>query len=233
MRPLRGTLLESVATGIRWWKQGFAVLGFNNFKCLREAELSRRRCAGRFFGRRVNCEQVPMLPAWAMRRVLDDPRKIPYLLIWLSDRDGLPREAVRVANLGPPPYLPQADSIELKRSDGSVSHIRVLKRPLPRNGGFDTLLACPICCALKRALYGWEADGPYTNSAQTSRWQCRRCAGLRFASEGGALLIRSRGMLGFLFGVGHSPRPDPWSPRVFTFPADAAKARLCTFNGAR
>jgi hypothetical protein len=171
-----------------------------------------------------------MLPAWAVRWVLEDPCKIPYLLIWRSDRDGLPREAVRVRRLDPPPYLPDADSIELKRTDGSVLHIRVLKRPLPRNGGFDTLLACPICCALKRALYGWEADGPYTNSARTSRWQCRRCARLRFASEGGALLIRSRGLLGFLFGVGCSPRPDLWNPGVFASPADAADAGFCTLN---
>jgi len=200
---------------------------------LRCARFERPRYDGRFFGRRVNCERVPTLPAWAVRRVLDDPRKIPYLLIWLSDRDGLPREALRVTHLGPPPYLPQGDSIELKRTDGSVSHIRALKRPLPRNGGFDTLLACPICCALKRALYGWEANGPNTNSARSSQWQCLRCARLRFASEGGALLIRSRGMLGLLFGVGHSPRPDPWYPGVFSSPADAAKAGFCTLNGAR
>jgi hypothetical protein len=29
---------------------------------------------------RVNCESVPMLPAWAVREVWDDPRHIPYLL---------------------------------------------------------------------------------------------------------------------------------------------------------
>jgi hypothetical protein len=30
------------------------------------------------------------------------------------------------------------------------------------------------------------AWGQFTNSVQTSRWQCRTCAGLRYSSEGGA-----------------------------------------------
>jgi hypothetical protein len=55
----------------------------------------RKRRGGRFFGRRVNCEQVPLLPAWAVGWMLDDPRKIPYLLIWKSEYDGKIKEAVR------------------------------------------------------------------------------------------------------------------------------------------
>lgn len=172
-----------------------------------------------------------------MRRVLDDPRKIPNLLIWLSDRDGLPREAVRVTHLGPPPYLPQADSIELKRGDDSVSYIRVLKRPLPRNGGFDTLLGCPVCCAVKRALYGWEADGPYTSSVRTSQWKCRRCAGLRYSSEGGALVSHGRGVIARLFeqrfGPVRSRAPERWFPKVFSSPFEAAEAGYCKFNEGR
>jgi hypothetical protein len=127
----------------------------------------RYRCGGRFFGRRVNCEQVPALPAGVVREVLNDPRRIPYLLIWKSPRDGDVKEAVRVIRLDPPPYLPTADAIEIKRTDGSVSHIRAIKRSLPRNGGYTTLLACPYCCSLRHTLYGWEAAGPYTTSAQT------------------------------------------------------------------
>ena len=34
------------------------------------------RRSGRFFGRRVNCEHVPALPASVVRRILDDPRQI-------------------------------------------------------------------------------------------------------------------------------------------------------------
>jgi hypothetical protein len=192
----------------------------------------RYRRGGRFFGRRVNCEYVPMLPARVVRLVLSDPRDIPYLLVWRGSRDGEIKEAVRVIRLGPPPYLPEGDSIEVKRTDGSVCRLRVLKRPLPRNAGYDVLLACPRCCSLRRALYGWEAGGQYTNSAQTSLWQCRTCAGVRYSSEGGALVLRSRWAFARLieqrFGNCRSPRPEPWLPDVFTSPRDAVAAGLST-----
>ena len=41
-----------------------------------------QRYEGRFFGRRVNCEQVPLLPAWAVAQAFDDPKETPYLLVW-------------------------------------------------------------------------------------------------------------------------------------------------------
>jgi hypothetical protein len=41
----------------------------------------------------VNCELVPFLPAGAVAWVLDDPRKIPYLLIWKSSSDDSVKEA--------------------------------------------------------------------------------------------------------------------------------------------
>jgi hypothetical protein len=189
----------------------------------------RYRCRGRFFGRRVNCERVPQLPAALVRQILDDPRKIPYLLIWRND-DGEVQEAVRVISLCPPPYLPTADSIELKRTDGSVVHIRAIKWSLPRYGGYAILLACPLCCSLRRGLYGWEPGGRYTSSAQTCGWLCRRCAGLRYASEGGALVLRGRGRwfraLEMEYGTTRSDRPQPWYPCVFTSPADAIAAGL-------
>ena len=47
---------------------------------------------------------------------------------------------------------------------------------------------------------------------------------LRYASEGGALLIRPRGTLGLVFGTVHSPRPEPWLPCVFTSTEEAAEA---------
>jgi hypothetical protein len=181
------------------------------------------RRGGRFFGPRVNCEHVPQLPAGVVRLVLNDPRKIPYLLVWKSERDGEIKEAVRVVDLGPTLYLSDADSIEVKRTEGSVTHLRVLMRPLPRNSGYDTLLACPICCSLRRALYGWVAGGQFTNSAQRSSWQCRTCAGLRYTSEGTYIPRQFR----FLGGY---PRPEPWYPYVFSSPADAVAAGFCTLQ---
>jgi hypothetical protein len=188
------------------------------------------RSGGRFFGRRLNCESVPLLPAWVVRTVVIDPRKIPYLLVWKSPWDGEVKEAVRVVYLGPTPYLSEADSIEVKRADGWAIHLRVFKRPLPRNGGRELLLACPCCCSLRRALYGWQPGGEYMSSAQRSQWQCRQCAGLRHASEGGALIVRSRcAMLRPLSGLS-SPRPDPWYPDVFSSPADAMGAGFITID---
>jgi hypothetical protein len=189
----------------------------------------RYRCRGRFYGRRANCERVPMLPASAVREVLDDPRKIPYLLVWKNDAGEI-KEAVRVLCLGPPPYLPTADSIEIKRIDGSVVHVRAIKRPLPRNGGCTILLACPFCCSLHRALYGWEPGGKYTSSAQTCSWQCRKCASLRYASEGGALVLRSRCAILRPLSDLSAPRPEPWFPYIFSSPADAVAAGFVTFN---
>jgi hypothetical protein len=49
--------------------------------------------------------------------------------------------------------------------------------------------------------------------------------GLRYSSEGGALVVRSRGSLARLVdslsGLNHLERPLLWYPYVFTDPADA------------
>ena len=62
-----------------------------------------QRSEGRFRRHRVNCEQVPFLPAWAVAWVLDDPRKIPYLFVWKRPEDSSVREVVRVFAYNEPP----------------------------------------------------------------------------------------------------------------------------------
>src|SRR5215470_12334291 len=99
---------------------------------------AKERRGGRFFGRRVNCEYVPLLPSWAVAQMLDDARKIPYLLIWKSEYDGEIKEAVRIAPHYETPGLGGLDwtgAVEVKRHDGTRNFIRTLLRPLPRNGG--------------------------------------------------------------------------------------------------
>src|SRR6516165_803582 len=149
------------------------------------------RDEGRFDGPRVDCEQVPLLPAWAVTWVLDDPRKIPYLFVWKRPEDSSVREAVRVSAYSGPPS--QFGWAEVKRSDGTRDRIRTLLRPLPRNGGKARLLICPFCKTPCRGLYGWELGGQHTSRVIGSNWGCRKCNLLRYASEGGALVSHGRG----------------------------------------
>src|SRR5260370_7344707 len=106
----------------------------------------RHRCEGRFFGRRVNCEQIPLLPARVVAWMLDDTRKIPYLLIWKSRSDGTVKEAARIA-----PYYEAAGrarpdctgAFEITRPAGTRDFIRTLLRTLPRNRRRFRLLIFP------------------------------------------------------------------------------------------
>jgi hypothetical protein len=186
------------------------------------------RNEGRFDGPSADCEQVPLLPARAVAWVLDDPRKIPYLLIWKKSEDCTVREVVRVSAYCEPRSQDVASWAEIKRPDGTRDLIRTLLKPLPRNGGKARLLICPHCQIPRRGLYGWEQGGPHTTSVRRSSWGCRKCSFLRYASEGGALLIRPRGMLGLVFGTGYSPRPESWLPYVFTSPKEVAETGLDT-----
>jgi hypothetical protein len=186
----------------------------------------RRGWNGRYLGFRINCEQVPMLPAWIVQRVWDDPRRIPYLLVWKGRRGGDVKEAVRVARFIAQTNLPEADSVRVQRADGSTVPVYLAWRWQP-HGGRSLLLRCWQCQRPSRALYGYKVgnDGRFYKAVMAD-WQCRRCAGLRYSSEGRALLF-SGGTLSRLFGepVGpvSSPRPEPWLPFVFTDLDDAIR----------
>jgi hypothetical protein len=61
-----------------------------------------------------------------VRSNLDDPRKIPYLLIWKSQRDGEIKEAVRLARYVEPSNSSVTDNyVELKRPDGDFTVLRI------------------------------------------------------------------------------------------------------------
>jgi hypothetical protein len=170
----------------------------------------RTRYEGRFFGRRVNCEQVPLLPGWAVAKVLEDPRKIPYSLAWKGRSSETVQETVRVT------LCDEIGTIEISRGERS-DFIRTVLRLLPRNGGSCRLLICPHCQIPRRGLYGWKPGGRFTTSVVRSSWACRACNGLRYASEGGAL--RERGRFARLFEATagrrfHPERPEPWLPHI-------------------
>lgn len=188
---------------------------------------------GRYIGFRVNCESVPLLPAWAVRWVLDDPRKIPYLFVWKSPWTGEVKEATRVTRYTPAPPFWSDDLVEVKRTDGGVSILRFVWRELPRNRGRSLLLTCWFCMTPRGALYGWEACR-HTYNVKRAEWACRACAGLRYASEGGALVSRARSarwrLMEALFGPIRTPRPESWYPYVFSSPELAAEAGLCSLK---
>jgi hypothetical protein len=185
----------------------------------------RKRRGGRFFGRRVNLEHVPLLPADAVRWVLLDPRRTPYLFLWRSERDGKVKDAVRIAHCDDPgPFYGTRRDIfairaafyacswvTVKRHDGRCDILQGVWLPLPRNGAKELLLMCYACGNPRRYLYGWEASGPYTSSVEASHWMCRRCARLRYSSEGGFLCP---GRL--LNAFGNLPRPQTFLPSVYS-----------------
>jgi hypothetical protein len=195
---------------------------------------------GHFIGywARLNCENMPVIPAWLVRGHLNDPRQIPYLLIWKDERhDGEIKEAVRLGRYFDP-HDPHAayNHVELKRTDGSVTVLRFVWRALPRNGGRTLLMFCSYCNTPRRHVYGWEWDSVsgWSNMVRSISWRCRSCARLRYSSEGGYLRPTGLGRLGQL-GVrlrafGNLPRPESWLPYVFTSPDKAAEAGVCKLS---
>ncbi len=179
----------------------------------------RRRGDGRFIGfwARLNCENMPVIPAWLVRSNLNDPRKIPYLLIWKDARDGEIKKAVRLT------CCVAHDSwghVELKRTDQSTTVLRFVWRTLPGNAGRALLLECSYCGIPRRHVYGWEWDSSsgWSNRARNVSWRCRSCARLRYSSEGGYLRP------GVMFRAFESlPRPESWLPYVSTSPEGAGK----------
>jgi len=172
---------------------------------------------------RFNCEEMPVIPAWLVRSCLNDLRGIPYLLVWKGVRDGKIKEAVRLAH-----FIACGregnDYVELKRTDGSTTVLRIVWQTLPRNGGRALFLLCPCCETPRRYVYGWEWDNfsGLSNRVRNVSWRCRRCARLRYSSEGGYLRP------GVMFrAFGNLPRPESWLPYVFTSVEEAAEAGVC------
>jgi hypothetical protein len=194
--------------------------------------LQAQRREGRFFGRRVNCEQVPLLPAWVVAQIFDDPEETPYVLVW-RDSAGTVQECVRITPHDSDVQVAtnelrlwgerdvETGEVEIQRYGGTADIIGTMLRPLPRNGGGVRLLICPGCLTPRRGLYGWEPDedGRFNTSVARANWRCRACHKLRYASEGGALVLRSR-----MFGRSRCARPDPWYPIVFTSREEAEQA---------
>jgi hypothetical protein len=182
---------------------------------------------GRFVGPRVNCELVPCLPAGALAWVLDDPRQVPYLMVWKDDRSGEIVVIARVARYTAMDSGVQgARWVQISRPNGRRNWILTIERAMPRERGKARFVICPRCQQPRRALYPWRLNpAELCAVAGSATWLCRSCSQLRYASEGGALLFHPRTALGRLIekleGPSQHPRPDPWYPHVFSDPRDA------------
>ena len=186
-----------------------------------------RRNGGRFYGFRVNCEQVPMLPASTVRAVLDDPREIPYFMVWKSRVSNEIKQAVRLARSVASSNLSKVESVEIKRPDGNAVAVHLVWRRQP-HGGRVLLLKCSRCGKPCRALYGaGVGDDGHVYVVRRADWECRTCCTLRYSSEGGALVMRggpiSRLLRRFVPDES-APRPESWIPYVFSSPMDSVAA---------
>ena len=154
---------------------------------------------------------------------------------WKDERhDGEIKEDVRLARYVEPSNSRVTDDcVELKRTNGSATVLRIVWRMLPRNGGRALLLVCSYCNTPRRHVYGWEWDSfsGWSNRVRSISWRCRSCARLRYSSEGGYLRGSGRGALAAIFrAYGNLPRPGSWLPYVFTSPEEAAEAGLITLK---
>jgi hypothetical protein len=178
---------------------------------------------------------MPVIPAWIVRSNLNDPRRIPYLLVWKDERhDGEIKEAVRLARYVEPSNSRVTDNyVELKRTDGSATVLRIVWRMLPRNGGRSLFLLCPYCNTPRRHVFGWEWDSfsGWSNRVRSISWRCGTCARLRYSFEGGYLRPTGLGRLSVtLRAFGNLPRPESWLPYVFTSMEEAAEAVVCAVD---
>jgi hypothetical protein len=108
---------------------------------------------GRFIGRRINFGNVSCLPVQVLAWMLDDPRNVPYLMIWLDEDSGKIIEPVRIAPFtAMQDEIPWAKCVEIKRADGRTNRVLTIERLLPRNGGKARLVICPQCQHPRRAL---------------------------------------------------------------------------------
>jgi hypothetical protein len=174
--------------------------------------VGKTRDDGRYWSpRRQDLEGIPRLNAAAVRYAIDGPSNALHRFIWRREGED-PVLTVRVGRykpartvLGDIVYqetIPAGEEWvsvepEIPNPAGQAKALRVVRVQLP-TGGRDLLLVCPLpsCCRPRRHLYAWAIEG---YSLVLRLWQCRPCAGLRYASEG-------RG--------GWTERPIPWDPEV-------------------
>ena len=149
---------------------------------------------------------VASLPAGAQQPVVAPPPQIPYGARSASNRP-------RSCSLAPwrNESVQEGAAVQLTIPDVGVFEIPIVRRPLPRRGGFSMLYRCPGCGQPKRHLclrslvIGRLVDyqGPL----------CTACAGLRWASQGRYIGVLHRAVRAGLGLQGSDRFPFPRHPR--------------------
>ena len=116
---------------------------------------------------RLNCENMPVIPAWLVRSNLNDPRRIPYLLVWKDERhDGKIMEAVRLARYVEPSNSRVTDNyVELKRADGEATVLRIIWGRCPGMAGARS--SCFARTAKRRAVTSMAGNGTAFRDGRT------------------------------------------------------------------
>jgi hypothetical protein len=167
-----------------------------------------RSADGHFKGpRRINVESVPRLPIFPVRWMLDDRRRLPYLVLWTSPIDDSFVLALRLET------LEDGKAVRVSPPAGGFFVVRLVNRSMPRQRGTALLFKCPWCGHPRRHLYRRTRVQDKLVAYQGPL--CRACAGLRWASHGAYQSVVRRAFLsalGFESGT-RAPYPrHPWDP---------------------
>ena len=167
---------------------------------------------GRFKGPRRDVEDVPRLPTFPLRWVLDDHRKRPYFVFWTSEDGGL-RYGLKMA----PTNIQDAVLVTLE--SGETHRILIVRRRLPRGTGMALFYRCPWCRKPRRHLYLLSRVG--AKLVDYLGLRCQVCAGLRFESQGRYVRSFARAFFAPYLEeyrmVVPLPR-TPWDPRAVSDP---------------
>lgn len=162
-----------------------------------------RDSRGRFAGFRANVEDVPRLPAFAARLVLEDPRAEPYLAVWTSYHYGEVRPfavdlVAKLRRRGP-------DVVDVQGLRFGLA-VHVTRHPRFR-GRREVVWRCPDCGKGTRFLYLHRVSPWGIVPALPG---CVRCRRLRWSSQGRPISSLVRAFRG---RSDRAPLPrSPWEP---------------------
>lgn len=155
---------------------------------------------GRYVGHRSILEAVPRVAARDVGRALQDPRRCAYGLAWRPE-DSFPASYGAPGLEGLRGVLePRRDGFRLALPDGRAWSVRVV-RHAPCRTGWALSFRCPACSRRTRFLYLWGG------------LKCRRCARLRYRSEG-RFLWRIERKLSAACGAPVTLKESGWTARL-------------------